>query len=277
MENLTEIPPHQDDETSPVKLKSSELSGVFVIPRATMNYIVIAVIAFFFGSFFNSVTTNRSEETRRAENQELISQAVAAALDGQNNRAGNNQDGNPTARLDVSVDDDPFWGPVDAPVTIIEFSDFQCPYCGRFQQETYPRLQEMYGDRIRFVYRDFPILQLHPNAAISAQAANCANEQGNYWEYHNLLLTNQDQSTRSDLVRFATQLELDMNAFNECFDSGRYEQEVNDDVREGSAYGVQGTPTFFINGRPLVGAQPFEVFAAVIDEELAAAEAASNP
>jgi len=264
-----------DLETNLAASTASQSNQVFVISRVTINYVFIAIVAFFLGSMLTTISTNRSDETRRAENKELIDLAVTTALESQNIQ-GSDQIIAGT-RISVSVDDDPSWGPEDAPVTIIEFSDFQCPFCGRFHQETYPQLREAYGDRIRFVYRDFPILQLHPNAAISAQAANCANEQEKYWEYHDLLLTNQNQSDRAALGNFAEQLDLDINAFDECIDSGRYEQEVNADVQEGSRYGVQGTPTFFINGRPIVGAQPFEVFSAIIDEELAAIAAASNP
>jgi len=268
MENPTDVIEQVENPTEATETASK--SEVLVIPRALFNNILIAAAFFVFGALGAMLLNTQSASAHRAEHQELINQAVTAALAERGDTATGNTPGSNT-RFQVSVDDDPAWGPEDAPVTIVEFSDFQCPFCGRFHQQTYPRLRETYGDRIRFVYRDFPILQLHPNALISAQAANCANEQGKYWEYHDLLLTNQDQSDRTALSNFAAQLELNMTAFDECLDSGRYEQEVNADTRAGSGYGVTGTPTFFINGRPLVGAQPYEVFAAMIDEELAAA------
>lgn len=247
---------------------------VVTISRHFLINLVIAVVAFGFGSVLTSAANTQSAAEHRVEHQSLIDDAVAAAVSEISGTVAANpsgaQQGN--VRLNISADDDPFWGSPDAAVTIVEFSDFQCPYCGRFHAETYPQLQATYGERIRFVYRDFPILSLHPNALISAEAANCANEQGKYWEYHDLLLSNQDRYTRSDLGAFAEQLDLDINLFDECVDSGRYQEEVNADFREGSQYGVTGTPTFFINGRPLVGAQPYEVFASVIDAELAATE-----
>lgn len=242
-------------------------ADVILIPRALVNNVVVAVVFFILGAGTVAMLNSRAAAADRLERTELINQAVAAALaDRGAATAGNAPD--PNARIDVSVDDDPSWGAADAPVTIIEFSDFQCPFCGRFHEQTYPRLRENYGDQIRFVYRDYPILQIHPNAALSAQAANCAGDQNKYWEYHDLLLTNQDRSARTDLGDFAAQLELDMTVFDECLDSGRYEQEVNADMQDGNRYGVRGTPTFFINGRALVGAQPYEAFAAAIEAEL---------
>jgi len=258
-------------EQNPPTAETSK--AVIVISRSVLTNIAIALLAFTLGAVTISLTNTQSAAAHRAEHQTLIDASVTAALSELGSAVAANPNENPlqgSARLDISVDDDPFWGSEDAAVTIVEFSDFQCPYCGRFHAETYPRLRETYGDRIRFVYRDFPILSLHPNALISAQAANCANDQGKYWEYHDLLLTNQERSTRPDLGAFAEQLDLDMSLFDECLDSGRYEQEVNADAREGASYGVSGTPTFFINGRPLVGAQPYEVFASIIDAELAA-------
>jgi protein-disulfide isomerase len=258
-----------------VQVKTDTSKFIVSISRSLMTNAVVALTAFIFGALTISLINTQSTAAHRAEHQALIEASVTTALSEINDAVATNPNNDSLrgiTRLDISADDDPFWGNEDAAVTIVEFSDFQCPFCGRFHVETYPRLRETYGDRIRFVYRDFPILSLHPNALISAQAANCANDQGQYWQYHNLLLTNQDRSTRADLGAFAEQLVLDMNVFDDCLDSRRYEQEVNADYRDGASYGVTGTPTFFINGRPLVGAQPYEVFASIIDEELAAVD-----
>lgn len=258
VEVVTEAPPPPD-------------SDVILIPRVLVNYIVIAVAFFILGAVVVSMLNARAA----AADRELINQAVAVALADRGAATAGNAP-NPNARIDVSVDDDPAWGPEDAPVVIVEFSDFQCPFCGRFHEQTYSQLRENYAGQIRFVYRDYPILQLHPNALISAQAANCAGDQDKYWEYHDLLLTNQDRSSRADLGDFAAELELDMDEFNECLDSGRYEQEVNADVQDGNRYGVRGTPTFFINGQVLIGAQPYETFAAAIEAELSSAASLNN-
>ena len=171
-------------------------------------------------------------------------------------------------RVEVSADDDPAWGPEDAPVTIIEFSDFECPFCARFRKQTYDRIKEAYGDKIRFVYRDFPLVQLHPQAVPAAIAAQCAHEQGKFWEYHDLLFLGDKPLSRDTYVAYADQLGLDVDEFSRCIDEERYMGEVQKDFEDGVAAGVRGTPTFFINGVPLVGAQPFENFQAVIEQEL---------
>ena len=163
-------------------------------------------------------------------------------------------------RTEVSADDDPANGPANAPVTIIEFSDFQCPYCSRVVP-TIARLKDRYGDSIRIVFRDFPIAQLHPNAAKAAEAGACANEQGKFWQMHDLMFANQGQLDVPGLKQHAATLGLDSAAFEKCLDSGKYTAEVQKDSADGEKAGVQSTPSFFVNGRPLIGAQPYEQFA----------------
>ena len=173
------------------------------------------------------------------------------------------------ARLDdVSVDDDPVMGNEDAPVVIVEFSDFQCSYCARFYQDTLPQLFEEYGDDIQFVYRDYPLSPIHPHAQEAAEAAECANDQDAFWEYHDLLFDNQTALDTESLISYAEELELDTDEFTDCLESGKYTDEVLADFEEGRSYGVSGTPTFFINGVRLVGAQPFANFQQVIEAEL---------
>jgi protein-disulfide isomerase len=173
--------------------------------------------------------------------------------------------------VDVSADDDPAQGPEDASVTIIEFSDFQCPYCARFQSETLPQILTDYGDRVRFVYRDFPLTGLHENALKAAEASECADEQGAYWKYHDLLFQNQSALDDASLKNYAASLGLDTATFNQCLDSDKYMSEVQKDEQDGITAGVQGTPAFFINGMPLSGAQPYSAFQAAIDAALAEA------
>ncbi len=178
-------------------------------------------------------------------------------------------------RVAVTPGDGPSWGPTGALVTIVEFSDFQCPYCARVEPAL-KRVRETYGDRVRFVFRDFPLVQIHPQAAKAAEAAACAGEQGKFWELHGRLFDNQARLAIPDLKQHAKELGLDAAKFGECLDSGRHAPDWQADLNEAAAYGVTGTPAFFINGRMLVGAQPYEAFAQVIDEELERAGSAAK-
>lgn len=170
-------------------------------------------------------------------------------------------------RQKVATAGHPAKGPTDAPIEMVEFSDFQCPFC-QHANPTVEQVLKTYGDRIRFVYRHYP-LPNHPNARPAAEAAACADEQGRFWQYHDVLFANASRLTDADLKDHASAAGLEPNRFAACFDGHRYKNEVEKDIREGSDAGVSGTPAFFINGRSLEGAQPFEVFKQVIDEELA--------
>jgi protein-disulfide isomerase len=170
-------------------------------------------------------------------------------------------------RMAVAVDDDPAKGPADAPITIVEFSDFQCPFCSRVNP-TLARLKDRYGDSIRIVFRDFPLLQMHPQAAKAAEAGACANEQGKFWPLHDLMFANQARLDVDSLKQHAATAGLDAAAFAACLDSGKHSAEWQKDTADGEKAGVQSTPAFFINGRPVVGAVPYEQFADVIDDEL---------
>ena len=172
-------------------------------------------------------------------------------------------------RYDVPVDDDPSLGSEDAPITIIEFSDYECPFCRRWHDEVYTQLLDTYGDQVRFVYRDFPLDSIHANARPAAEAANCANEQGVFWDYHDKLFSMELGLSSDAYQEYASQLDLDEEAFQECIESGRYQQEVQSDFEFAANLGVRSTPTFFINGIAVVGAQPFEIFQQVIERELA--------
>ncbi|MFH1972062.1 MAG: thioredoxin domain-containing protein [archaeon] len=165
--------------------------------------------------------------------------------------------------VEVSEDDDAWTGGKNADVVIVEFSDFQCPYCAR-GAEVVAELLEEYGNDIKVVYRDFP-LSFHENAHIAAEAAECAAEQDKFWEFHDLLFANQGALDITSLKGYAAELGLDTESFNECLDSGEMSAEVDADLEDGIAAGVRGTPAFFVNGQLISGAQPIENFKAVID------------
>ena len=169
-------------------------------------------------------------------------------------------------RVPVEVGTAPVRGNPKAPVTILEFSDFQCPFCVR-ARPTVSRVREAYGDKVRWVFRHFP-LDFHAQAEKAGEAAACAGDQGKFWEMHDLLWSNTAKLQVPDLKAHAATLGLDAAAFGECLDSGRHGGLVSGDLAAGQGYGVSGTPAFFVNGRPLVGAQPFEAFAQAIDDEL---------
>lgn len=169
--------------------------------------------------------------------------------------------------IQVSAAGRPVRGGANAPVTIIGFSDYECPYC-KAAEATIGQVLKTYGDRVRYVHRDFP-LAFHQNAFAAAEAAACANAQGKFWEYHARLFAAQDLSA-DKLKAIAGDLGLDRKKFDECLGARQFKARVEQDMADGAAAGVSGTPAFFINGRMLSGAQPFERFKEVIDEELAA-------
>jgi protein-disulfide isomerase len=169
-------------------------------------------------------------------------------------------------RVDVALDDDPSRGSKDAPITIVEFSDFQCPYCSKVEP-TLKQIADRYGDRLRWVYRDYP-LNFHPFAAKAAEAATCANDQGKFWEMHERMFQNQGKLGVDDLKAYAASLGIDKAAFDQCLDSGKYTEEWKKDLADGTKYGVNGTPAFFINGRFVNGAAPIDKFTSIIDDEL---------
>jgi protein-disulfide isomerase len=172
-------------------------------------------------------------------------------------------------RYEVTTDGDPELGPDNAPVTIIEFSDYQCPYCAKWHAEVFERLMKTYEGKIRFVYRDFPLYSIHPQAQAAAEAANCAGEQGAYWKYYTALFSEKYSLGGDAYTQYAKDLGLDAEKLNQCLSAHRYQAEVDADFKYASNLGVSSTPTFFINGLAVVGAQPYEVFQQIIDKELA--------
>jgi protein-disulfide isomerase len=170
-------------------------------------------------------------------------------------------------KIDVELSDhDPFQGKEDAKVTIVQFAEYECYYCGQ-AAPTLDKVRETYGDDVRVVFKDFP-LEMHQRAMPAAVAAHCAGEQDKYWEMNRIMLANQQALQDSDFANYVAQFDMDAGKFDACMASGRYESTVRADMAAGMAAGVQATPTFFVNGVLLSGAQPFEQFQAVIDREL---------
>ena len=174
----------------------------------------------------------------------------------------------PPLRVKVATDGSPSRGPKEAPVTIVEFSDFQCPFCSQLSK-TLHEAAAKYGDRVRLVYKQFPLSQIHPFAEKAAEASLCAADQDHFWDLHDLMFDTQNALREEDLKAKGAQLKLDSAAFNDCLTSGRYADKVKQDQREGFSLGVSTTPSFFINGRYFSGALTLADISKAIDEELA--------
>ncbi len=273
-------------DTNEFQLSNNEESKI-TIKKSTYNNMlkgIVAVIAIatFLGGYAIGSIGDNSDSLSADEIKEMISEieAKAPAPSLQPTQAPSQ----PSAPqiFQVSVDDDPFKGDPDAPVTVVEFSDFQCPFCSRFFTQTLPALEENYIDtgKIKLVYKDLPLDNLHPNARPVHIAAECADEQGKFWEYHDVLFENQAQWNRlnsadlgSQLNEYATSMGLNSASFDTCLSSQSMADEVNADLLASRQYTATGTPTFFIGNEEngfikLVGAQPFSAFQAAIDAQL---------
>ena len=173
----------------------------------------------------------------------------------------------PIYRAEVPFSGAPIRGSEKAPVTIVKFEDFQCPFC-KSAQPTFKELLKKYDGKVRVVHKDLPLETIHPLARQAAEAARCAGEKGKFWEYHDKLYAVSPKLSTDELKSSAREIGLDTAAFDQCFASGKYRGVVQKDLNDGAQLGLTGTPAFFINGREITGAQPLEAFAAVIDEEL---------
>jgi protein-disulfide isomerase len=254
-----------------------------VITQTTLYYFGIAVLFFVAGFvvawvIFNSSGGNiNAAELRNAASEGARSavQAELALLRAElGNLAAGNARATPTAptAVEIELGNSPFWGPEEAAVTVVEFSDFECSFCARFYRDTYGALKARYSDRVRFVFKHFPISFIHPNAERAAVAAECANEQGKFWEYHDKLFENQQNLSQDALIGYARQVGVpNLEQFTACLTTQKYLSTVLADLQQGERLGVQGTPIFFINGLPLIGAQPYSVFERAIEQALAAA------
>ena len=213
----------------------------------SLGIFIVLVISVFTGGFgygnndFNADSNNQGQLTNRPTN----------------------------ANAKVSADDDAFEGDENAPITLIEFSDYECPFCARFYSQTLNQIRENYIDtgKVKLVYRDFP-LSFHPNAHKAAEAAECAGEQGKYFEMHDMLFENGVSGGVSSFKTYANSIGLNQAEFDSCLDNDDMASEVKKDFADGQAAGVTGTPGFFINGKLITGAQPYSVFEAAFEQEL---------
>lgn len=241
-------------------------------PKIVVPFLVILlmVASFLIGSLFNqlkSLKGTKSGETAQPAQSPAPSGATQqAAKQGENGGVLGAED---WAKIEQSTVTK---GNLGAKITIVEFSEYQCPFCKKYVDDTYPQIFAQYGDKIYYVFHDYP-LPFHANAQKAAEAARCAGDAANYWGYHDLLFKNHDEwadkPDPTDLfVGYAQKLGLDKDKFKTCLTSGKFSQAVKDDLALGQKVSVNGTPSFFINGRMLVGAQPFENFKFIIEEEL---------
>jgi protein-disulfide isomerase len=171
-------------------------------------------------------------------------------------------------RYNVPIDGFYSIGPNDAPITLVEFSDYQCPFCRRWHQEVYEPLLAAYPGKIKLVYRNLPLTSIHPDAMSAAEAAMCAGDQDAYWPYHEKLFSNETLGTQT-YIQYAQELSLNVDAFTTCLDEHKYQAAIEADSKFAIDLGVSSTPTFFLNGLPIVGAQPLNVMKQIIDKELA--------
>lgn len=252
---------HKNDlESLAVEVKETEIAGNKIKIDKTKLFLPVSILIAAVLISGTLIYTGNSSKSVAGNNNQLAA-------------AGNNQ---PSGPVDVSADDDPVLGNKNAKVTMIEFSDFQCPFCRKFMTDTLPQIKKEYIDtgKVKLVYRDYP-LSFHPGAAPAAEGAECADDQGKFWEMHDAIFNEQEKQGSgtiqfgvADVKKWAAQIGLDSAKFNQCLDSGKYKAEVEKDIADGTAAGVTGTPAIFINGRLVVGAQPFAAFKVVIDEEL---------
>jgi protein-disulfide isomerase len=251
-----------------ISVKKSTFNGLVV-----GLIILVGVAAFFAGSYTSNFNSEQISE------EDLDKALAKLELKLLQNKLPTQQ---PSEPVKISIDDDPIIGNPDAPITIVEFSDFQCPFCARFNAQTLPSIMEEYIDqgKVKLVFRDFPIQSIHPNALPASVAAECANEQGKFKEMHDILFEKQNEWNKvstddalSFFSQYATSMQLDQNTFDTCLTSGKYIPEIRNDLDDGREYGVSGTPGFFVGNDEigyveLKGAQPFESFKKVIDAQL---------
>jgi protein-disulfide isomerase len=168
----------------------------------------------------------------------------------------------------VDVSHDPVLGPADAPITIVEFSDFECPFCSRFALQTAPALRRQYGERIRWIFVNYPLQSIHPNAYEAALAGECAAEQDRFWPFYDAMFSGRHSLSGTGYAEAAEAIGMDEERFQACYRNADHAEEVDLDVKEGEKFYILGTPTFYVNGRRMEGAQRPEAFAAVIDSIL---------
>ncbi len=266
MKNMSEDTEKKEEKQSEKKESESVTIKKSTLNRLIIGVIVAAVISAFLGGYVVGTETSGSSQVIIQDSKDI----------------DKTESNLPPAIFSVSLDDDPVKGDPNAPITIVEFSDFQCPFCGRFFTQTLPLIEKNYVEtgKVKFVYRDFPIPSIHPNAIPAALAAECADDQGLFWEYHDKLFENlvmwenlDQQNVVRTFEQYAEDLGADTDTFNSCLESGKYLEEVQNDLNDGVSYGVNGTPGFFIGNEKIgytmvSGAQPYAAFQQLLDQLL---------
>ena len=259
----TPIVEFEEDEDEVIEAVEEEVAEETVTFKLSHFYSVLVVLAFAVGILVGYVAWGRNPATVTV----AAPAAVAAQQPGQVVEAPQPTQ-SPYTRYDIPTDGYPSLGPDNAKITVVEFSDFQCPYCRRFYTDTFQSLLDAYPGQIRFVYRNLPLTSIHPNAMPSAIASMCANDQNAYWDFYTKLFTN-DALDEATYIQHATDLGLDVDTFKACLTSGKHDEFIQKDMDFSLNLGVQSTPTFFVNGLAIVGAQPLSNFKELIDKELA--------
>ena len=241
------------DEVEGMAEKKIEISEETFTFKRSHFYAVLVVLAFALGIMVGYVAWGRNPTVAAAPSDQAVTVPTSQPQ---------------YRRYEIPTEGYPSLGPADAKIVIVEFSDFQCPYCRSFHDETFKALLDAYPGKIRFVYRNFPLTSIHPGAMPAAIASLCANDQNAYWDYYEKLFSseNLDEST---FIKYAADLELNMDTFTACLSSGSHDDTIQKDMAFSTNLGVQSTPTFFINGLALIGAQPLTSFQKLIDKELA--------
>ena len=269
----------EDVEVSSEDVEVSSENNEKMVSKAVFNKLIIITIitigvaAFFAGTYTSNLNSDQVSE------KELNDAIAKLELKILQNQLPTKQQSPP---LKISEDSDPVIGDINAPITIIEFSDFQCPFCAKFHVQTLPTIMDEYIDKgtVKLVFRDFPIQSIHPNAVPASVASECANEQGKFKEMYNVLFEKQNEWNNQEMSKavelfsqYASKMQLDQEKFDSCLKNGKYIEEIKKDLEDGRAYGISGTPGFFIGNDQigfieLKGAQPFESFKKVIDTQL---------
>jgi protein-disulfide isomerase len=250
---------------------------MILIPRSTVNILATAILFFIAGYIVSWVVLSTTTTSLIADVKSAAatgaSQAVGTSVAGLNLNvaAAPLPTATPIPIQQIEVGDSPSWGPANAKVTIVEFSDFECPYCAIFYGDSYKLLKQYYGDKVRFVFKDLPLPQ-HANAIPAALAAHCANEQNKFWEYHDILFENQSNLGSVALMDYAKRVGVpNLDQFNQCFSTQKYLPKVQENTRYAQSKYADATPTLFINGQIVRGApRNFQAFASYLDQLLAA-------
>ena len=226
-------------------------------------YSVLVVLAFATGILVSYVAWGTGTPRETMQSSQTANQAGDSVVE-----APVATEGAQFVRYDVFSPSAYAFGPEDAPITIVEFGDFQCPYCRRWHEQVYKALLDSYPGQIQMVYRHLPLTSIHPDAFSAAEAAMCAGEQDAFWQFHDKLFSSETLGSEV-YTEYAQELNLDMTAFEACITDHRYQEAIQKDSDFAIDLGISSTPTFFINGLALVGAQPLDVFKQVIEKELA--------